>query len=148
MVQGYRLTSSGGSGTIVTPVIQFIRVVACSRYAWSRRSRQTNRGPDPTMEVHTRMSQTSTDIRMASLTESFQRDGFVVVPSLFDSKEIREISAWTDEIQAQPETPARAMMYFEPSLLRPGERVLQRVENFCPFHPGFAALCHGHELRR
>jgi ectoine hydroxylase-related dioxygenase (phytanoyl-CoA dioxygenase family) len=93
------------------------------------------------------MSQTSIDIRMASLTESFQRDGFVVVPGLFDSKEIRQISAWTDEIQAQPETPGRAMMYFEPSLLRPGERVLQRVENFCPFHPGFAALCDGDKLR-
>src|SRR5262249_14218570 len=23
-----------------------------------------------------------------------------------------------------------------------GERILQRIENFCPFHPGFAALCH------
>jgi 2-aminoethylphosphonate dioxygenase len=93
------------------------------------------------------MSQTSIDTRMASLTEAFQRDGFVVVPGLFDSKETRQISAWTDEIQAQPETPGRAMMYFEPSLLHPGERVLQRVENFCPFHPGFAALCDGDKLR-
>ena len=39
------------------------------------------------------------------------------------------------------------MMYFEPSLLRPAERVLQRIENFCPFHPGFAALCDGDKLR-
>jgi ectoine hydroxylase-related dioxygenase (phytanoyl-CoA dioxygenase family) len=39
------------------------------------------------------------------------------------------------------------MMYFEPSLLRPGERILQRIENFCPFHAGFAALCEGEKLR-
>ena len=82
-----------------------------------------------------------------SLKESFDRDGFVVVPGLFDAAEARQISAWTDEVQAQPETPGRAMMYFEPSLLHPGQRVLQRVENFCPFHPGFAALCDGPKLR-
>ena len=39
-----------------------------------------------------------------------------------------------------PTTPGRSMKYFEPSLLRPGERVLQRIENFCPFHDGFAGL--------
>jgi hypothetical protein len=91
------------------------------------------------------MSQASTDSR--SLTEAFQRDGFVMVPRLFDAEEARLISAWTDEVQAQPETPGRAMMYFEPSLLDPAQRVLQRVENFCPFHPGFAALCDGPKLR-
>jgi len=99
------------------------------------------------MEVRARMSQTSTDTKMATLVDVFQRDGFVLVPGLFDAEETRQISAWTDEIQAQPETPGRAMMYFEPSLLHPGQRVLQRVENFCPFHPGFAALCDGPKLR-
>jgi len=89
------------------------------------------------------MSQLSTGPAMASLTEAFGRDGFVVVPGMFDTAEMRQISTWTDEVQAGPETPGRAMMYFEPSLLIPGQRVLQRVENFCPFHAGFAALCDG-----
>jgi hypothetical protein len=93
------------------------------------------------------MSQLSTDAAMASLIEDFQRDGFVMAPGLFDADEMRQISAWTDEVQAGPETPGRAMMYFEPSLLHPRQRVLQRVENFCPFHPGFAALCDGAKLR-
>jgi hypothetical protein len=79
--------------------------------------------------------------------EVFRRDGFVVVPGLFDEDETRRISAWTDELQGQPEVPGRCMMYFEPSLLHPGERVLQRIENFCPFHAGFAALCDGEKLR-
>ena len=85
----------------------------------------------------------------AATTQSYalRRDGFVVVPSLFDAEEVRSISAWADELERLPETPGRQMMYFEPSLLRPGERVLQRIENFYPFHPGFAALCDGDTLR-
>ncbi len=79
--------------------------------------------------------------------EAFRQDGFVVVPGLFDEEEPRRISAWTDELQGQPEVPGRCMMYFERSLLRPGERVLQRIENFCPFHAGFAVLCDGDKLR-
>lgn len=82
-----------------------------------------------------------------AVLEAFRRDGFAVLPGLFDEEETRRISAWTDELQAQPEVPGRCMMYFEPSLLRPGERVLQRIENFCPFHAGFAALCDSDKLR-
>jgi hypothetical protein len=86
------------------------------------------------------------DPKPAALIENFQRDGFVVVPGLFDEEEMGRISAWTDELQGLPEEPGRCMMYFEPSLLRPGERVLQRIENFRPFHAGFAALCDGDKL--
>jgi 2-aminoethylphosphonate dioxygenase len=78
--------------------------------------------------------------------DAFRRDGFVVVPALFDESEIREISDWTDELLALPEVPGRHMMYYEPSLLDPGERVLQRIENFCPYHSAFAALCSGDRL--
>src|SRR6184192_2332864 len=83
----------------------------------------------------------------ASRIEAFRRDGFVVVPGLFDAAEMRQISVWTDELQNLPEVPGRCMKYFEPSLLRPSERVLQRIENFCPFHAGFATLCEGDKLR-
>src|SRR5262249_53531341 len=93
------------------------------------------------------MSQISTDMTAASRTETFRRDGFVVVPGLFDADEMRQISDWADEVQAEPGPPGRGMMSFEPSLLRPGDRVLQRVENFCPFHAGFARLCDGEKLR-
>ena len=76
----------------------------------------------------------------------FERDGFVVVTGLFDEQEIARISAWTDELERTPEVPGRAMKYYEPSLLRPGERVLQRIENFCPFHAGFGELCDSDKL--
>ncbi len=84
---------------------------------------------------------------MTSHVDAVRRDGFVVVPGPFDAREIRQISAWADELEGLPETPGRQMMYFEPSLLRPGERVLQRIENFYPFHAGFAGLCDGDKLR-
>jgi hypothetical protein len=79
--------------------------------------------------------------------DAFRRDGFAVVPGLFDAEETQKISAWADELESLPETPGRQMMYFEPSLLRQGARVLQRIEDFYPFHPGFAALCDGDTLR-
>src|SRR5580765_3812711 len=97
----------------------------------------TRRSQTPLVRVHEPSQQ----------RDVFQRDGFVVVPGLFDAQEIARISAWTDELQRLPEVPGRAMKYFEPSLLRPGERVLQRIENFCPFHDGFAGVCDGEALR-
>ncbi len=50
-----------------------------------------------------------------SRKESFDRDGFVVVPALFHAEDTRRISAGTDEIQAQPDTPGRAMIERDPT---------------------------------
>jgi 2-aminoethylphosphonate dioxygenase len=97
----------------------------------------TRRSQTPLVRVHEPSQQ----------RDVFQRDGFVVVPGLFDAQEIARISEWTDELERSPEVPGRSMKYYEPSLLRPGERVLQRIENFCPFHEGFAGLCDGDKLR-
>lgn len=72
--------------------------------------------------------------------DAFERDGFVAVPGLFDAREIADITVWTDEVQAWPETPGKHMMYFEDSLLTAGDRVLQRLENFYPYHASFKAL--------
>ena len=79
--------------------------------------------------------------------EAFGRDGFVVVRGLFDGGEMARIAAWADEVERWPEIPGRHMMYFEQSLVEPGKRVLNRLENFYPYHPKFAALCDGDQLR-
>lgn len=79
---------------------------------------------------------------------AYRRDGFVVVRGLFDAAEMRDITAWTDEVQNWPETPGAHMMYFEESLKGTGERVLNRLENFCPYHPAFDALMNAGELSR
>jgi len=77
----------------------------------------------------------------------FKRDGFLVVRGLFDTAEMKNIEAWTDEVEAWPETPGRHMMYFETSLKSGTDRILNRLENFYPFHDGFRDLFDGEKLR-
>jgi ectoine hydroxylase-related dioxygenase (phytanoyl-CoA dioxygenase family) len=71
---------------------------------------------------------------------AFGRDGFVVVRGLYDARAMADITAWTDDVQARPETPGKWMKYFDESLVASGERVLNRIENFCPYHDGFDGL--------
>ncbi len=72
--------------------------------------------------------------------ETFRRDGYLVVRGIYDARSIRDIAAWSDQILAWPEVPARHMVYYEDSLLEGGDKVVARVENFCPYHDGFKAL--------
>ena len=77
---------------------------------------------------------------------AYRRDGFVVVPGLFDLDAVAAIRAWTDEIQAWPEVPGAWMVYGETSLTDPGRRLVNRIENFYPYHAGFKALFDGDAL--
>jgi hypothetical protein len=70
----------------------------------------------------------------------FDRAGFLVIRGFFEATELSELLRWTDEIAAAPELPGRHMVYYEDSLLEPGRRIVQRIENMCPFHPGFDSL--------
>jgi 2-aminoethylphosphonate dioxygenase len=71
---------------------------------------------------------------------AFHRDGFVIVRALFTSSEVRELSAWIDDLAARPLEVGRQMTYFEESLLDPGRRVLSRIEKFAEFHRELGAL--------
>lgn len=62
------------------------------------------------------------------------RDGYLLVPGFFGPAEAAELLRWTEEVLDAPEVPGRHMVYWEDSLAEPGRRVVQRVENFCPFH--------------
>jgi ectoine hydroxylase-related dioxygenase (phytanoyl-CoA dioxygenase family) len=71
---------------------------------------------------------------------AMDRDGYLVVRGFFDPAETAELLRWTEEITAAPELPGRHMVYYEDSLTLPKRRVVQRIENFCPFHRGFDTL--------
>ena len=71
--------------------------------------------------------------------EQFHRDGFLVVREMYSPQETSAISEWTEEVAAYPEVPGKTMMYFEESQ-DDGSRILCRIENFVPFHPGFSTL--------
>ena len=70
----------------------------------------------------------------------YAETGWLAAQGFFTAAEAAEISDWTDELLARPETPGREMVYHEASLIDPAAKVIQRIENFCPFHAGFDAL--------
>jgi hypothetical protein len=74
--------------------------------------------------------------------DQYARHGWCAAPGFFSPAETAQISDWTDELKARPERPGAEMVYSEPSLDDPKARLIQRIENFCPFHAGFDALVH------
>jgi hypothetical protein len=70
----------------------------------------------------------------------FHQDGFLVVRRFFGSQEMADLLAWTEALQHAPEMRDRHWVYHEDSLTEPGRRVIQRIENFCPFHVGLDDL--------
>ena len=77
---------------------------------------------------------------------AMDRDGYLVVRGFFDAADTRDLLAWTDAVSMAPEVPGRHMVYYEDSLTEPGRRVVQRIENFCPFHAGFDDAVRGGRL--
>ena len=77
---------------------------------------------------------------------AMDRDGYLVLRGFFDAAETRDLLAWTDAVSTAPEVPGRHMVYYEDSLTEPGRRVVQRIENFCPFHSGFDGAVRGGRL--
>ena len=76
----------------------------------------------------------------------FRDTGFIIKRALLTAEKTQQIAEWTDEIAHYPELPGRYMMYFESSLVRSGERLLSRIENFFPYHAGFRQLLSGRAM--
>jgi ectoine hydroxylase-related dioxygenase (phytanoyl-CoA dioxygenase family) len=68
------------------------------------------------------------------------REGYVVVRQFFSDAETDDLLRWTLQLQNAPEAPGRHWVYREDSQTETGRRVLQRIENFCPYHPEFDQL--------
>ena len=77
----------------------------------------------------------------------FRHDGFLIARGLFNPMEMQDLAAWTDEVEEWPETAGRHMMYFETSLKLDGARILNRLENFYPYHKGFQKLFDSAKLK-
>lgn len=83
-------------------------------------------------------SRTEAPLDEAAL-EAYARQGWCMAPGFYSSAETAELVRWTDEVSTLPEAPGRQMVYYEESLLDPNAKVVQRIEDFCPYHPGFDA---------
>lgn len=73
---------------------------------------------------------------------SFRDTGFLVLRGGFDAQAMAEITGWVDEVEAWPEAPGKYMKYFEEKA-ETGARLLNRLENFEPYHAGLADLMNG-----
>jgi 2-aminoethylphosphonate dioxygenase len=79
--------------------------------------------------------------------ENYGKTGWLRARGFFEPEEVAAISRWTDDLAALPEVSGRQMVYHEPGLIHAGRRVLQRIENFCPYHPDFDGLVRASRLR-
>ncbi len=77
-----------------------------------------------------------------------QQDGFLVVRQFFGPQQMAALLRWTEYLQHAPEAPGQHWVYHEDSLTEPGRRVIQRIENFCPYHAGLDDLVRHGSLQR
>ncbi len=85
-------------------------------------------------------TEAETDLPNAEQRASWERDGYLVARGFFGADEVARILAWTEELQHAPEQRGRHWVYHEASLVDPSKTVIQRIENFCPFHAQFDRL--------
>jgi hypothetical protein len=76
----------------------------------------------------------------------YRRDGYLVCRGLFGPDEVATLRHATGEVQAWPEQPGTWMVYGEKSLRDPEQRLINRIENFYPYHSGFKGLFDGDKL--
>lgn len=77
----------------------------------------------------------------------FNRDGYVIIRGLYSEQEMKQITAWVDEVAGYPEVPGKYMMYFEQGRLQPAGRILSRMEDIEPYHNGFSKLFTGEKMQ-
>jgi len=75
--------------------------------------------------------------------ETFRRTGVCWAPALIGADRTAQISGWVRYLQSRPESPDPGMMYFEE---HGAGRLLNRIENFEPYHRELSALISGPEL--
>ncbi len=77
----------------------------------------------------------------------YDASGWCVARGFFAADEVDALCRWTDELVNLPEVPGRHMLYREASALDPSIKLVQRIENFCPFHEAFdRVIRHGRLL--
>ncbi len=69
--------------------------------------------------------------------QQLQREGYLLAPGLVNAAGVERLLRWTTELATGPEVSGRHWIYREDSLTTPGRRIVQRLENFCPFHEAF-----------
>ena len=72
--------------------------------------------------------------------DNYNRDGYLIVRGFYNQAEIEQIITWVEEVQAYPDAPGKYQRYYEESLVEKNKRMLNRLENFAPYHTDFHNL--------
>jgi ectoine hydroxylase-related dioxygenase (phytanoyl-CoA dioxygenase family) len=72
--------------------------------------------------------------------DHYNRDGYLIVRGFYNEAEMEQIIAWVEEVQGYPDAPGKYQRYYEESLVEISKRMLNRLENFAPYHTGFHTL--------
>ena len=80
--------------------------------------------------------------------EAMRRDGYLVVRGFYSAAETEALVRCTGAIADTPETVGGQMLYREDSLIEPGRRVVQRIEDFCPHNDEMDAAARSGALSR
>ncbi len=62
--------------------------------------------------------------------QSFEDNGFLVIPKMYSSEEIGELSAWVNHLASIKPQKGKEMIYYDDSLKQPGQRIINRIEYF------------------
>ncbi len=71
---------------------------------------------------------------------AYRKQGWLLARGFITPAEVDALARWTDDLAKRPEVPGAHMVYREPSLIDARQRVIQRIENFCPHHAPFDAF--------
>lgn len=92
------------------------------------------------------MGNTGAELGAAAI-ESYSRQGWVLVPGFFSAEQTAQLVRFTEEVSELPEVSGKQAIYRERSLLDEKTRIVQRIENFCPYHFGLDKLIRGGRLQ-
>ncbi|HYC58380.1 MAG TPA: phytanoyl-CoA dioxygenase family protein [Thermoanaerobaculia bacterium] len=73
-------------------------------------------------------------------TSRYRRDGYLIVRGAFSAQEMDAITQWVRSLADAPEKAGTIMKYLEDDAANPGRRILNRIENFVPYHDGFRGI--------
>ena len=65
----------------------------------------------------------------------WERQGYLLLPGHLAREQAQGLDRWVEELAALPETPGKWMKWYEQAR---GQRQLCRIEDFLPYHAGFA----------
>ena len=72
--------------------------------------------------------------------DSFHENGYVFLPGAFSAAEAHLFDAWSRDLAERPEQVGSHWVYHEMSQRGDGTRLINRIENMTPFHPGLREL--------